>query len=304
MPGEVFYWVFNMSLLAAFMGLPVLLLRAVKRIPRRITVFLWAVPFLRMGIPVGLNNPYSLLSLIARFTTRTVTVYQPADVVAFSMTNSLMAADSYFPITYKAEHLDRVFAVAAQVWFCVALALTAALGMVYFTTLREVKNAKHLRRNIYLSKTIQGPAVYGILRPKILLPASYASEVDPYILQHESTHIRHGDNLWRLLALLLTTVHWFNPFSWLFFRLLLQDLELACDESVLARCSEDQRKAYARSLLHCAESRRLFPSAFGGDKLRKRIERILSFKKMTGLAAAGFSLLITAILVVLLTNAA
>ena len=86
--GEFFYWIFNMSIIASFTGVIVLLIRSIRAIPRRVSVFLWVVPFLRMCIPVGLNNPYSLMSLISRFTTKTVTVYRPSDGISFSVTNS------------------------------------------------------------------------------------------------------------------------------------------------------------------------------------------------------------------------
>lgn len=47
----------------------------------------------------------------------------------------------------------------------------------------------------------------------------------------------------------------------------------------------------------------IFASAFGGAKIRTRIENILSFKKITRVALLGSILLITAIFYVLLTNA-
>ena len=40
MLGEVFYWLFNMSIVTVLTGLPVLLIRQIKRIPKRVTVFL------------------------------------------------------------------------------------------------------------------------------------------------------------------------------------------------------------------------------------------------------------------------
>ena len=48
MLGEFCYWIFNMSIIASVMGLLVLLIRKVKVIPHRVSVFLWVVPFLRM----------------------------------------------------------------------------------------------------------------------------------------------------------------------------------------------------------------------------------------------------------------
>lgn len=102
---ELFYWVFNMSITAAITGVIIMLIRLMKKIPRRLTVFLWIIPFLRMVFPLGLNSPYSLMSLLSKITTKTIVVYQPADNVAFSMMNSVMAADTYFPITYKVRVL-------------------------------------------------------------------------------------------------------------------------------------------------------------------------------------------------------
>ena len=98
---EIFYWVFNMSIMATITGAFVMLIRLVKKIPRRLTVFLWAIPFLRMILPFGVNSPYSLMSLLSKFTTKTVIVYQPVENLDFSMINSVMAADSYFPLIYK-----------------------------------------------------------------------------------------------------------------------------------------------------------------------------------------------------------
>ena len=48
MLGEIFYWIFNMSIAATICMVPVLLLRLIKKIPRRIFIWLWLVPFIRM----------------------------------------------------------------------------------------------------------------------------------------------------------------------------------------------------------------------------------------------------------------
>lgn len=292
-----------MSIIASIMGVIILPIRAIRRIPRRISVFLWGVPFFRMCTPVGLNNPYSLMSLLSRFTTKTITVYQLADDVAFSTTNAIMAANSYFPITYKVNVLERIFSIGALIWLVVALAIIIALGSLYFTTLCKMKGAIHLRGNVYLSETVQSPAVYGILKPKIILPSSYASKDNRYIMKHEITHIRHLDNLWRILAFLIVSVHWFNPLSWIFLKLFLSDIELACDEAAIARYNEAQRKEYARSLIESTESKSMFASAFGGAKIRLRIENVLSFERMTWISLLGFAALLVSIALVLLTNA-
>lgn len=300
---EVFYWIFNMSITAAITGVLIMLLRLIKKIPRRITVFLWAIPFIRMAVPFGLNSPYSLMSLLARITTKTVVVYQPAEGVAFSMMNSAMAANSYFPITYKVDLTEKIFGVASVIWIIVSLAIFLVLAVTYFTTIYEIRDAHHLQENIYLSEKVVSPAVYGIIRPKILLPMSYKDSSNDLVIAHEKMHIRSLDNLWRMLAFILVAVHWFNPLCWLFLKGFLADLELSCDERVLATLGADRAKEYASSLLESKQGTTVFASAFGGAKIRTRIENILSFKKMTWFSLMVFVSLIGVIFYVLLTNA-
>lgn len=301
--GECFYWVFNMSIIASVMGLFVLIIRKIKFIPYRVSVFLWVVPFIRMCIPFALNSPYSLMTLISLLTTKTVTVYHASEGIEVSTTNTIMAADSYFPIIYKANILSKIFEIAAIVWLTGALGISIALLFLYIATKREIREAQPLERQVFLSDKIESPAVYGIIHPTIILPASYADQKLKYVLQHERTHIRRHDNLWRLLGFLITAVHWFNPLSWIFLKAFLSDLELACDETVIARYNTEERKEYARALIDSIQGKSLFASAFGGAKIRTRIENILSFKQMTIASAIGFALLILLISYALLTNA-
>ncbi|MDE7430694.1 MAG: M56 family metallopeptidase [Lachnospiraceae bacterium] len=199
--------------------------------------------------------------------------------------------------------VDNIFNITSVIWVIVFLAITLMLAVIYFMTLHEMKDAKHLRDNIYLSDRITSPAVYGIIKPKIILPTSYEGKNIDLILLHENMHIRRADNLWRLLAFLVVSAHWFNPLCWVFLKLFLTDLELSCDECVLVKLGDDHSKEYAHSLLESKESANVFTSAFGGAKIKTRIENILSFKKITWISFIVFLTLLTAIFYVLLTNA-
>lgn len=300
---EVFYWIFNMSITAALTGILVMLVRMIKKIPRRIMVFLWLVPFLRMTVPLGLNSPYSLMTLISKITTKTIVVFQPTEDISFSMMNSVMAANTYFPITYKVNILDDIFGVASVIWIIVSLAILLMLIIIYFTTIHEIKDSTHLKDNVYLSEKVTSPAVYGIIRPRIILPLSYKDKDNELIIQHEKTHIRGLDNLWRMIAFMVVAVHWFNPLAWMFLRALLADLELSCDERVLVKLGVDRSKEYATALLECRQGPTVFASAFGGARIRTRIENVLSFRKLTWISLVAFVALIGIIFYVLLTNA-
>lgn len=303
MLGEIFYWIFNMSIAATICVMPLLLLRLIKKIPRRIFIWLWLVPFIRMCIPVGISSKYGIMALLSQFTTKTVTIVQIGDDSALTMMNHVMGANSYFPITYKVNLLEDLFNIASVVWLVVALAAILALAIIYFVTLGEVKDAKKLKDNIYISDKIKTPAVYGIIKPKIILPIEYQESKLNYILMHENAHIKRKDNLVRLLAFIIVCLHWFNPFAWLLLKLLYSDIELACDESVLSNCDETERKEYAYTLLSTAEKTNVFAASFGGSKIRIRIENILSYKKISVFSIVAFSSLIIAVCYVLLTNA-
>ena len=303
MLGEIFYWIFNMSIAATICVMPLLLLRLIKKIPRRIFIWLWLVPFIRMCIPVGISSKYGIMALLSKFTTKTVTIVQIGDDSAFTMMNLVTGANSYFPITYKVNLLEDLFNIASVVWLVVALAAILALAIIYFVTLGEARDAKKLKNNIYISDKIKTPAVYGIIKPKIILPIEYQESELNYILMHENAHIKRKDNLVRLLAFIIVCLHWFNPFAWLLLKLLYSDIELACDESVLSNCDETERKKYAYTLLSTAEKTNVFAASFGGSKIRIRIENILSYKKISVFSIVAFFSLIIAICYVLLTNA-
>lgn len=303
MLGEIFYWIFNMSIAATICGIPILLIRLVKKIPRRIFIWLWLIPFVRMCIPVGISSKYGIMALISRFTAKTVAVYEIGDDSAFTMMNYVMGANSYFPITYKANLLEKLFGIVSVLWIVVVLALLLALAIIYFVTIREIKDARFMKDNIYLSDKITTPSVYGIISPKIILPCEYRQNDYDYILMHESAHIQRRDNFIRMVALILVCIHWFNPFAWLILKLLYSDIELACDETVLSKCNEAQKKEYAHTLLSTSEKTSVFTATFGGANIRTRIENILSYRKLSAASVIAFSALIIAIACMLLTNA-
>lgn len=293
---EVFYWLFSMSVIAGMTGLAVLLLRRVRVIPRRLICWLWCVPFLRMWIPVGIGSRFSFLLPLLRLGIRSVPAWDT------TMVNCAAGAESYFPIVFKSDAFERIFRISAVLWLAVAAGLLILLAALYISEKRALRGAVWLRENIWLSDAQRDPTVYGIIHSKILLPAAYQDRDLTFVLLHERAHIRRMDNFRRLAAWVTVCIHWFNPLSWVFLRCFLTDLELACDETVLRQCGADQRKAYAAALVDGAESRNLLASCFGGSKLRLRIERVLSWRKLSLFSAICLAALAAVFAWVLLTN--
>lgn len=314
MPGEILYWLINMSIIASLAGVVVLLIRYIGHLPRRAAVFFYLFPFIRMVLPFGVGAKYGLLSLLPRYAVKAVEVTDMAPMrKTVTMMNSMQFAESYAPFTYKKvsgeDLLENIFNVGFYFWAVIAAALLLTFAFIYFYTLFELRDAERdgrFDKRVRFSSKVTSPAVYGILFPRIILPESYKERDLTYILLHEKAHIGRCDNLWRLLGFAVCAVHWFNPLSWILLKYFLCDLECACDEKVLKKCGEEKRKEYAAALLDEAESKNLFlsASAFGGASIRLRIGRILSYKKLSAFSAAALAVFFAVIAYILLTNAA
>lgn len=301
MLSEIFYWVLNISIIGSVTGLIVLSLRKIKFLPRFVIYILWVLPLIRLWLPFGIANEYSLLSLISRFTTKTVVIWEESPQL--TTTNSIMGANSYFPIVYKTDLLENVFNVASVIWIIVCCAAILTSALLYFFAKSELKSAVLIKDNVYKSDRITATAVYGVIRPKIIIHSAIADGDIDYIILHEQTHIDRRDNLFRIVAVITTCVHWFNPLSWIFLKCFFADMELSCDAKVLKSLNESQTKEYARTILDCSSGKAFFASAFGGAKTKVRIENVLSYKKLTVLSSLCFAALVLVIAVIIITNA-
>lgn len=299
MLSEIFYWFLNMSITGTVIGFVVLLLSKLIKNQRRIFYILWAIPLLRFWIPFAPVGKYGLMEFISQLSDRTVVLTESTHTMA--MTNHMAYAESYFPITYKTDMLAKIFNIGAVIWILITVCIILVLTVSYISAKGEIKNAEHYRDNVWFSN-ISSPAVYGIVKPKIVLPADYRNRDITFILMHENVHIKRLDNLWRIIALITASAHWFNPFVWLFLRSFLNEMELSCDEKVLVQCDDDERRTYALSLLDSAEMRSKLMAAYTGGKLGKRIEHILTWKRMSFFGAVCVIIFAAVITYVLITN--
>lgn len=303
---EIIYWIISMSILGTFTCTAVLLIGCIKKIPRRAVMVLWALPAIRLLFPVSLGSKISWLNIFGKYAPRIVEIPDSglSELVfsEFTMMNAVQLADEYFPARFENSGVEGFFDVTGIIYVIVAAALLLTAVTLAVMSRAELRNARHLKDNIYISENLLSPAAVGILRPRIILPEYLADGDNEYVLMHERAHIVRHDNLYRALAVFICCLHWFNPFIWLFLGRFLETLELACDENVLARCGEEKKKEYAKAIIGCEEKRTVFISSFGGARTRVRIEKILSYKKMSLLSAVCLALFILAAAVVLLTN--
>ena len=96
-----------------------------------------------------------------------------------------------------------------------------------------------------------GPAVLGVWKPCIVLPAWLAAQLPREalraVLSHEVEHIARRDPAWHALQRVVLAVFWWNPALARLARWLDQARELACDAGAAARTGD--RLQYAEALL-------------------------------------------------------
>lgn len=140
-------------------------------------------------------------------------------------------------------------------------------------------------RAYYVSDRIRTPVTVGVFRSRIVLSRTMTSE-EPgqlmYVLLHECVHMRRRDTLIKALCLTAACIHWFNPFAWIMFHFLKQDVEYACDEAVIQITGPEHRKKYANSIVLMASAHApSFPvsAGFSAEVLKRRIIRIMQYKE-------------------------
>jgi beta-lactamase regulating signal transducer with metallopeptidase domain/protocatechuate 3,4-dioxygenase beta subunit len=147
------------------------------------------------------------------------------------------------------------------------------------------------------------PAVWGIVRPTIILPRGIASvltaEQRRWVLLHELAHVRRRDLVILMLQRIAAILHFFNPVIWIANRIIDQLREYACDDlaSSLSRASAvESGEAFVRILEHAGRGRRGLAGAVGVFGLGARascilrVRRLLDTERPVRSAPAGWSL--------------
>lgn len=290
----------NANLALAWVICIVLLLRLIfKRISKRLCLFLWLIVGLRCVLPFSFHSTFSFLP--------SSQVFDPGDMYGYSFkihsglyfiddfVNDYLG-DHYFEgISVPVETMLRSTRNGAVIWVIGMVILTVLLIAGIVALRRRLRTAVIYEGNIWQSDMIGTPFVFGIFRPKIYVPFNMQGKDFSLIIAHEREHIRHGDHIWKLLFYIILIIHWYNPLMWVAYKKFSDDLEFACDERVIGKISEDERKAYAMTLLNYAArtslrfAERLY---FGCEKIRDRIENIIGYKDRNRLLIAVFVLIL------------
>ncbi|MDH4203375.1 MAG: hypothetical protein OEV87_10840, partial [Phycisphaerae bacterium] len=127
----------------------------------------------------------------------------------------------------------------------------------FYAQLESVAAKLGLKRlpQVVLTNKVACPAVFGVFRPVLLMPAekfkTMTRKDTEHILLHELAHIKRGDLVVHAVWMLVQIVYWFNPLLWMIRRTLQNLRELCCDATV-ARLLRENTVHYRQTLLETA----------------------------------------------------
>lgn len=295
----LFFALADMSITASWVIAFVILVRLLlKKAPKKYSYALWLAPLFRLVCPVGLSLGFSPLDYVPSISSREVSsgiaraagTAVPQTAAPETVTAAVSAEPSAALPAFEAPAAVNTAAtapgfdfglLAAAIWVIGLAALMIYAVASYIRLVRRTSNAVRLEDNIY-ECDIPTPFVMGIFRPRVLIPYRLGEAEREYIIAHERFHLKRRDNIIKIIAFAVLSVHWFNPLVWLAFVLMTRDMEMSCDEKVLSGMGSSIAGSYSESLLSFAAGAR-FPSAspiaFGETGVRQRIRNVLSFRK-------------------------
>ena len=211
-------------------------------------------------------------------------------------------------IFYETKLLANIFVNLQGICFeyywisCIYLGIAAIiLGTSCIRNIRLSKYIKTLEQinisgtTVYINEVHMTPFVYGIFRPKIIIPkylieqegrTCQQDDLDELstILLHEKTHIRQGHLILLAIWNIIRILFWINPLLFISTRLLKEDLEAACDRSVIriTGCSPieygDMLLRNLKAILKTTSSQGTL-ALFGTTAFRSLKHRIIGIKE-------------------------
>lgn len=288
---------------------------------KRFIMILWIVVAMRLLVPINIESSLSIFNYLP-FKTNNIgeianvqesnvpDYYSDPRIVTTEVVAAPAVQDDYtaemdgdagMPEVNmaSADQLPDIRTVLSIVWFAGTAGIASCCSIRFVLLKKKLMNARNIGDNVFVSDKITAPFVFGIFAPGIYLPDILEDSEKEYILLHEKTHIRHGDQIRKIVGMFIVAVHWFNPLVWIAYTLFEQDIEMRCDESVVADMDADMKSAYMMSIVSYAKmssNKRYLVTQLGFSRINfsktevtNRVKNIIYYKKGKALTAAAIT---------------
>ena len=214
---SLFLTILNMSMVASWVILAVILLRLLlRRAPKWMTCALWAIVALRLVCPFSIESMFSLIP--------SAEIVSPAElqfsespaidtgIPAINNTLNPIIQDSLAAAPKASVNQVQLLIFAGHVIWLIGLTVMLGYAAVSFLRVRRMlAEAVASQENVYLCDAVNSPFIFGLLHPGIYLPSNIDEAQLDYVLAHERSHLKRLDHVWKTLGYFLLAVYWFNP---------------------------------------------------------------------------------------------
>ena len=287
---EAFYMILYMSIFAVIVGFTIFLIQEIldKKISPKWKLVMWSIFIISLIVPLNVNGKYESNNIFMK-------ILNPIQEISFKKevedrtaeyNTYIQRQDTTFE-EYKVVRGNLYKAYAKYIIFdiaipCLWIGVIGILLLRYVFIKRKInrlrvrdlltdkriiqifedcKKELNIKKDIVLinKKGILSPAIYGITDTKIFLDEETVKtkkdEEIRYTFMHELSHYKGGYLIINLFLNILKTIYWFNPFLYMIFRRIRQDIELKADANVLKHLKPEENKAYAMTIINALKDR-------------------------------------------------
>jgi beta-lactamase regulating signal transducer with metallopeptidase domain len=285
---------------------------------------LWLLVLLKVFLPPGLASPVSIGSWVVGPVVHRTQAWRASDELQRDSSQSLTAANDLEIAAVEAADDTRTPGIGTTIELLVSqlhswrMALMAAwaVGCLLFWIVvarRYMRLQKllapanpieegpiriafekiamqlklHSVPELVAAEMIGSPFLFGVLRPKVVVPQRLVDELTESelrsVLAHELVHWQRGDTWIGWVQVIAQSILWFHPFIWWANSQLRHERECACDEAVLLE-RQASPADYGESLIRVltrVQGRSLVAGSLvgifeRGAKLQERLENIMN----------------------------
>ena len=268
---RLFYTTISLSILMTALAPVILLLRFFMRNhEKKYTLRTWCLFYLRSICPIALSSVFCMFPDWNR------SFHLLLANMGLTIQGSHGIMQSWRAVFTHDISASVPFAICSIVWVAGII-----FGILFFCFRRhklskQLQTATELGENIYETDFLTAPLQLGIRTKRLYLPKAFQAKEITWLLQS-----RESSRLYSLRTFvtgMITLIHWFNPFMWLYRHLWQLDAAIDIDERTVFHREEAIRKEYAQSILNfqntsSAHTDKLFAETFLGGKTETATEK-------------------------------
>ena len=219
----------------------------------------------------------------------------------FTEIESTFEAKHLIPITTKSEKSISLVSFLFWVIPIISLVLVTKLLMNYYQILRIKKKSITVHESWYFLHKSPYKVPFSFFKDVYIPSNLFKAEAFQQILTHECAHVKKYHSVDRLIMEVLITLLWFNPFLYLFRKLLIELHEFQADAYVLEK--EVDTVDYMETLYHQSSGSLsvAIVNHFNFLTLKNRI-KMMNANKKTSLWVYSFSLPVLLLLIVFFSH--